>query len=229
MEQSAITTQSFLPANPDPWEAAYLRFETPEQEITKFQARLKKLSAAEWRRDSQIVELFCGRGNGLQALTRLGFIHVEGVDLSPALIAQYEGTAPCHVSDCRRLPFTDRSKDILIVQGGLHHLLSLPDDLEQTILEMKRVLRTDGRLVAVEPWLTPFLSVVHAICGNSAVRHLSNKLDALATMIEYERTTYEQWLGQPEAILKLVDKHFHTVSQDIGWGKWSFVGTPRSK
>jgi len=223
---SGFTTQQVLSVNPDPWEAAYLRFETPEQEIAKFQSRLKKLGAAEWPTDAEIVELFCGRGNGLHALTRLGFTRVEGVDLSPALIAQYQGSSPCHVSDCRRLLFADCSKDILIVQGGLHHLLNLPADLEQTVLEMKRVLRKDGRLVIVEPWKTPFLSFVHMVCQNPIARRLSNKLDALATMIQYERTTYEQWLSQPEPILALFGQHFQTVSHDIGWGKWSFVGTP---
>jgi ubiquinone/menaquinone biosynthesis C-methylase UbiE len=133
------------------------------------------------------------------------------------------------VSDCRRLLFADGSKDILIVQGGLHHLLNLPADLEQTILEMKRVLKKDGRLVIVEPWKTPFLSFVHMVCGNPVARRLSNKLDALATMIQYERTTYEQWLSQPEPILTLFRQHFRTVRQQIGWGKLSFVGTPASK
>jgi hypothetical protein len=52
---------------PDPWEAAYLRFETPEQEIRKFEKRLLRLGAGAWPRDLRIVELFCGRGNGLRA------------------------------------------------------------------------------------------------------------------------------------------------------------------
>ena len=55
----------------NPWEAAYLAFETPEQEINKFVGRLMKLGAQHWPRDAQIVELFCGRGNGLQALQRM--------------------------------------------------------------------------------------------------------------------------------------------------------------
>jgi ubiquinone/menaquinone biosynthesis C-methylase UbiE len=118
--------------SPDPWEAAYLRFETPEQEIHKFIARLRKLGAAQWPRDAEIVELFCGRGNGLNALERLGFTHLEGVDLSPRLIARYRGPAKCFVGDCRQLPFANRSKDVLMVQGGLHHLSTLPEDLEQT-------------------------------------------------------------------------------------------------
>src|SRR5258707_13441016 len=38
---------------PDPWEAAYLRFETPEQEVQKFVLRLQKLGAAQWPRDAE--------------------------------------------------------------------------------------------------------------------------------------------------------------------------------
>ena len=141
----------------DPWEAAYLRFETPEQEIRKFIGRLENLGAREWPRDAEIVELFCGRGNGLHALERLGFSHIEGVDLSPRLLAQYRGAATCSEGDCRNLSFPDQSKDVLIVQGGLHHLPVLPDDLEQTIAEMHRVLKQNGRVMVVEPWRTPFL------------------------------------------------------------------------
>jgi ubiquinone/menaquinone biosynthesis C-methylase UbiE len=212
---------------PDPWEDAYLRFETPEQEIRKFVARLRKLGAAKWPRNTEIVELFCGRGNGLTALERLGFTRIEGVDLSPRLIAQYRGPAKCLVGDCRQLPFADRSKDVLIVQGGLHHLPALPDDLAKTFSEMQRVLRKDGRVVCVEPWLTLFLKFVHAVSGNRSARRLSNKMDALATMIHFERRTYEQWLTHPDLIRKLAHAHFSLVHESFEWGKWNFVGHPR--
>src|SRR5262249_46236145 len=136
----------------DPWEAAYLRFETPEEEIRKFVGRLQFVGAAKWRRDAKIVELFCGRGNGLTALNRLGFTDIEGIDLSPTLAAQYSGPGKILVGDCRELPFEDSSKDILIVQGGLHHLPLLPDDLDRALAEGSRVLNRDGLLVVVEPW-----------------------------------------------------------------------------
>ena len=213
--------------SPDPWEAAYLRFETPKQEIQKFVSRLQKLGAAQWPRNAEIVELFCGRGNGLNALERLGFTHVEGVDLSPRLIAQYRGSAKCFVADCRQLPFADRGKDVLIVQGGLHHLSALPEDLRETFSEMQRVLRKDGRVVFVEPWLTPFLKFVHAVSENPLARRLSNKMDALATMIQFERRTYEQWLTQPDLIRKSAHAHFTPVHESFEWGKWNFVGHPR--
>ena len=117
------------------WEQAYLRFETPEEERRKFLRRLRILGAQSWPRDSEVVELFCGRGNGLEALSGLGFEHLEGVDLSDTLLAQYRGKARCYVADCRSLPFPDRSRDVLVVQGGLHHLEALPDDLIRTLDE----------------------------------------------------------------------------------------------
>ena len=212
---------------PDPWEAAYLRFETPEDEIRKFTGRLNRLGARQWPREAEIVELFCGRGNGLIALQRLGFTRLEGVDLSPRLMAQFKGSAKCTVADCRKLPFADRSKDVLIVQGGLHHLPALPEDLDQTFSEMQRVLRKDGRVMFVEPWRTPFLTFVHFVSEISIVRRLSNKMDALATMAEHETRTYAQWLAHPELIKKIARAHFVPVHESFAWGKWNFVGAPR--
>ena len=208
----------------DPWEAAYARFETPAQEIRKFTRRLSKLGAANWSRDAEIVELFCGRGNGLRALEGLGFTRLEGIDLSASLIEQYSGSAKLYVRDCRDLPFATRSKDIVIIQGGLHHLKTLPYDLEQTLSEAARVLRDGGLFVAIEPWQTPFLALVHGICRCTIARRMVPKIDALATMIEYERETYRQWLQQPQAIRHLFERFFSAEYSSSGWGKHFYLG-----
>jgi ubiquinone/menaquinone biosynthesis C-methylase UbiE len=209
------------------WEEAYLRFETPEQEIRKFTRRLIQLGARSWPRDSRIVELFCGRGNGLRALENLGFSEIEGMDLSLSLAATYGGRAVVHVGDCRELPFEAGSKDVLIVQGGLHHLAVLPDDLDRTLAEAHRVLKNGGRIVLVEPWLTPFLRFVHVLLGSTLSRKLYNRLDALAVMTHYERETYEQWLASSELVLGLVGKHFTTERLQFRRGKIYFTGFPR--
>lgn len=213
-------------ASANDWEAAYLRFESPEAEIRKFVGRLRKVGAERWRPDAHIVELFSGRGNGLRALERLGFRNIEGMDLSPRLVSEYRGPALCHVGDCRALPFPDHTKDVAIVQGGLHHLLKIPDDLDRVLSEMRRVLRPSGMVLIIEPWLTPFLKIVHKVCQNSLARSCSNKLDALAVMIEHERETYEQWLTQPELISQLARKYFDPRHESRSLGKWVFVGKP---
>ena len=212
----------------DQWEEAYLRFETSEEEIEKFLGRLRRLGVSAWPRDTRVVELFCGRGNGLRAWERLGFTNLEGVDLSPRLVAKYAGPAKCYVADCRHLPFTEASKDAAVVQGGLHHLLRLPEDVDQTFAEIRRVLTSNGHVLFVEPWRTPFLTFIHFVAEKRAVRRFSAKLDALSTMIHYERQTYEQWLSQPEVISALARKYFVPLHESFAWGKWNFVGKPRS-
>ena len=210
------------------WEAAYRRFETPDEEVAKFLKRLNALGAQDWPRDARVVELFCGRGNGLKALERLGFRHLEGIDLSPDLLADYAGPAQTIAADCRALPLDSASRDVIIVQGGLHHLPALPGDLERVLGEVARVLRPAGRFVVVEPWLTPFLRFVHAVSANPIARRLWPKIDALQTMIEHERETYAQWLSQPESILRLLQAHFQTERLRIGMGKLMFVGRAKA-
>jgi SAM-dependent methyltransferase len=205
------------------WEDAYLRFETPEEEIRKFTRRLRDLGAGDWPRGARILELFCGRGNGLVALERLGFSHLYGVDLSPRLVALYRGRAHCAAADCRALPVRNESCDVAIVQGGLHHLPDVVADLPVVIEEVRRVLKPGGRFVVVEPWLTPFLIVVHAACASPA-RYAWGRLDALATMIHYEQDTYRRWLAHPDFVLSALTRGFSPERRQRRWGKLSFVG-----
>lgn len=209
------------------WENAYRRFESPEEEISKFIKRLHLLGLEKRPRDIRIAELFCGRGGGLTALKRLGFTRLEGVDLSETLLLENQTGATLHLADCRDLPFENASLDAVIIHGGLHHLPHLPKDLEQVLSEIHRVLNEDGTFHAVEPWLTPFLHLVHAVIEIPAVRRCYAKGDALAVMIQHERETYEQWLSHPTIIRELFDKYFDAKINRTTWGKIQFTGLKR--
>ena len=82
-------------------------------------------------------------------------------------------------------------RNILIVQGGLHHVPMLPDDLDRVFAKGARVLRENGLPLLIEPWVTLLLSMTHELCRSRVIRELSPKIDALASMIHYERQTYE--------------------------------------
>lgn len=208
------------------WEAAYERFETPKEEIEKFVRRLRAFGLDQQSKNARVVELFCGRGGGLVALEQLGLTNIEGVDLSETLLQQYRGVAKLHLADCRKLPFEDQSFDAVIVQGGLHHLPALPQDLDAVLSEVSRILRPAGAFYVVEPWLTPFLRFVHALVQQPLIRRIYGKGDALAEMIEHERETYEQWLEQPAEILRVFQRYFVLKQQKAAWGKLLLVGIP---
>lgn len=206
------------------WEAAYSRFETPQQEQAKFRARLTRLGANGWSRQARIVELFCGRGGGLHALAAMGFVNLEGVDLSGNLLAAYQGPARLYQGDCRRLGLPDASRDVVVIHGGLHHLPDFPEGFASVLPEIARVLVPGGRLAFVEPWLTPFLRGVHSLCGRSWLRRSWGKLDALATMIDGERSVYFPWLENPAAVRRLLSRHFETRKCRASFGKLLYVG-----
>src|SRR4029453_16410371 len=92
----------------------------------------------------------------------------------------------------------------------------------------ERVLREKGLLLVIEPWATLFLSVTHALCRSRVVRTLSPKLDAFASMIDYERKTYEQWLSQSRLIWDSLCKTFRCERCHFKWGKIYFVGRKRN-
>jgi ubiquinone/menaquinone biosynthesis C-methylase UbiE len=201
------------------WEDAYRRFETPQAEVAKFIRRLQVLGIDRLDRDSRVVDLFCGRGNGLIALSALGFRNLEGVDLSPALADAYDGEATLYVGDCRALQFADGTIDLVTIHGGLHHLPVLMDDFESVLSEMVRILKPGGLLALVEPWSTPFLTFVHTCCRQRLLRQLWPRLDALATMIDCEKTTYFNWLSRPAAIRAAIEQRFVVEFERVGYGK----------
>lgn len=227
MQREIIRTCEPLTCCDEVWEAAYLRFETPREEIDKFKQRLRKLGCAEWGTEAEIVELFCGRGHGLTALSELGFQRLEGCDLSLPLLEQCTFSAKLYVADCRQLPFPASSRDVLIVQGGLHHLPDWQTDLPRVLAEVRRVLRPQGRFVLVEPWPTPFLHLVHFLARQPLIRRWSNKFDAFQTMTEREADTYFAWLEAQRPIRTMLADNFTILRQATRLGKLMLVGRPK--
>lgn len=226
MPQQAGNQDSYRTPASTRWERAYQDFETPEEELRKFHARLRSIGASRWDKGSRIVEICSGRGTGLRAWSELGFRNVIGVDYSPALVfVNADGPGERVIGDARALPLASGSVDIAVVQGGLHHLLTM-EDLEQALAEMRRIVAPRGRIVIIEPWLTPFLHFVHFVSERKLARRLWKKLDAFETMREEERDTYERWLNGPEQYLALIRRFVTPHIQRMRWGKLVIVGSP---
>ena len=207
------------------WERAYQSFETPEQELRKFLSRLRSVGVGGWSRQSRVLEVCCGRGSGVRAWKALGFARVVGLDRSSTLISVQTIPGSRLIGDARELPLQTDTFDIAIVQGGLHHLES-SQDVDKALGEIRRVVVPGGRVVIIEPWLTPSLRIVHWICEQPLARRLSPKVDALACMIQEERETYERWLHSPDELLGVIGRHVSPHVMRRRWGKLIVVGSP---
>ena len=94
------------------------------------------------------------------------------------------------------------------------------------MVDVKRILKPDGRFFVIEPWRTPFLVFAHAVTELSIMRKLYAKGDALAVMTERERVTYENWLGRAGLIRDTIERLIQLESWKTTWGELAAVAEP---
>jgi ubiquinone/menaquinone biosynthesis C-methylase UbiE len=104
----------------------------------------------------RILDVGCGTGTAEVKLSRLRLTQVDlvAVDLLTDRVATAKAAANAHnidahfaAADACRLPFTDASFDSVFCVAVLQHI----GDVKAAVLEMARVTRPGGRIVAVEP------------------------------------------------------------------------------
>ena len=99
-------------------------------------------------RHKTVLELATGTGLIAKHIVNAA-AHIEATDASPEMIAEAKRdnqSAKLHfsVQDMFRLPYADRSFDMVIVSNALH-IVPQP---EKALQEIKRVLKEDGVLIA---------------------------------------------------------------------------------
>ncbi|MDP8982645.1 MAG: class I SAM-dependent methyltransferase [Acidobacteriota bacterium] len=128
------------------------------------------LDKISWRGDEKVLDVGCGRGLFLVgAAKRLKTGRATGIDVwrpedlsgnraEAALAnAKAEGVGDrvkVETGDARKLPFADRSFDVVVSSLAIHNI---PDagDREQALGEMVRVLKPGGRLAILDIFETP--------------------------------------------------------------------------
>ena len=99
-------------------------------------------------KDKTMLELATGTGLIAKNIVNAA-AHIEATDASPEMIAEAKRdnrSAKLHfsVQDMFRLPYVDKSFDVVIVSNALH-IVPQP---EKALQEIKRVLKDDGVLIA---------------------------------------------------------------------------------
>ena len=152
----------------------------------------KDAAAYEWMyellrpvvRHKTVLELAAGTGLIAKNIVSSAN-HIEATDASPEMIAEARRdnqSAKLHfsVQDMFRLPYADKSFDVVIVSNALH-IVPQP---EKALAEIRRVLKDDGTLIA--PTFT------HA--GNSFSGKVRTFFMKLAGFPLHSRWTSEEYL-----------------------------------
>jgi len=111
-------------------------------------ADVERLLGRRIRSGERILDAGCGTGYLAAGLRRARpEAYVTGADLSAGMLgrAREAGAHPLVQADAARLPFADRSYDLVVARGVLQHL----PDVTAALTEWRRVLAPGGAVVLV--------------------------------------------------------------------------------
>jgi ubiquinone/menaquinone biosynthesis C-methylase UbiE len=99
-----------------------------------------------------VLDVGCGTGTVLSMIPRKAGVRLYGVDLAPEMIKVAQDrmgpAVELKVGDSEHLPWPDSSFDAVLCSYSFHHY----PQPEKVLLEMRRVLRSDGQVVIADPW-----------------------------------------------------------------------------
>ena len=144
-------------------------------------------TVASWH-PGKIVDLATGTGDLALALQKkLPDADITGVDFLPEMLelAQRKGVHKTILADAMNLPFPDASFDCVTIAFGLRNM----ENWEGALVEMSRVLRSNGHLLVLE-FSLPTISIVRTIYR----LYLHRCLPLLGSFLTRKKSAYD-YLG----------------------------------
>ena len=123
------------------YEETHAKYCVPETDFVRW-----TLDNIDWNGDEVILDIGAGRGSHYSCLiAERPDISYYALDLSPNLLLNHPCAADhLALGDAMKLPFADGSFDVVMANHVLYHLA----DVDGCLAEIKRVLKSDGRLLA---------------------------------------------------------------------------------
>jgi demethylmenaquinone methyltransferase / 2-methoxy-6-polyprenyl-1,4-benzoquinol methylase len=165
-------------------------------------------------RNALVLDLCCGTGDLAMALARVGPASIVGADFSHAMLLRARAksaksqpvpshsglTAPPPIpffeADALRLPFTDRSFDLITSAFGFRNLANY----EAGLCEIQRVLKPGGTVAILEFTEPPegFLGNVYRWYFRSVLPHIGGFLSGDSAAYTYLPKSVSRFFRPPE-------------------------------
>jgi len=139
------------------------------------------------------LDIGCGSGQYLRAVAAHGVPHIVGIDESSDRLDEARRACPhaeLYIARADELPFADRSFDVVLAAQVLHEIaiFGRPGELLQVLREIRRVLRPNGRFIALD----------HLDPGPGQVRvrlpqPVRSQLDYFAQRYQFRRISVEEY------------------------------------
>lgn len=103
------------------------------------------LDCVRWRGNEVILDVGCGPGRWYSAVQqKLPDATYYGLDLYPGMLSTHPARGTLTRGDAQQLPFADETFDVVMANHMLFHV----PDMEQAVLEFRRVLKPGGIVIS---------------------------------------------------------------------------------
>ncbi|MBZ0285370.1 MAG: class I SAM-dependent methyltransferase [Anaerolineae bacterium] len=103
------------------------------------------LDCVQWRGDETVLDVGCGPGRWYEAVQeKLPNGAYYGLDLYASMVRSHPDPDKLMLSDAQQLPFADATFDVVMANHMLFHV----PDMEQAVLEFRRVLKPGGTFIS---------------------------------------------------------------------------------
>jgi len=173
------------------WESTYLRLRR------NLKTRERRIEFFAIGREKRILDIGCGDGLDLLVFRRLGYRHICCLDISEGLLRRIDGFDRICADACHT-PIMSHSFDVVFGDNIIHHV-----DAEESLAEIKRILRPGGELCLIEPASSLCRRVLDAVTFSPLARpfpYLRYRRDHLRE----EWPHYSAWLERERGFPSLL-------------------------
>lgn len=149
------------------------------------------LESIPWRGNEVVVDVGCGSGGYIDAISRRTPTYVAG-DLSLGMLQSLNGRGVARVNlNAQALPLRQSTADVILANHMLYHV----PDISRAVREFRRVLRPGGRLLAATNSVSNMAEL--AALGKEATQQLSLSTDhSIATNLTFTLETGAHFLQE---------------------------------